>query len=73
MACDPKQLVTDANCFQCLSVKENLAVQTLLLARIAGGSVDPNTLNAQAVAFLELSEKQLLAIQAQKLCQIAGG
>lgn len=75
MACDPKQLATDANCFLCEGVKVNLAVQTLLLARLAGGSVDPKVLASQAATagFMELSEKEMLAIQAQKLCQIAGG
>ena len=75
MACDPKQLVKDANCFQCLSLKENLAIQTMLLAQKQGGSTDPKVLSAQATTagFMKLSEKEMLAIQAQKLCQLAGG
>lgn len=50
-----------------------MAVQTYLLAVIAGASTDPKTLQQQAKAFQGLSYERLLEVQAYLLCQISGG
>jgi hypothetical protein len=76
-SCAPNDLAAAVACF-CLSDKQQLAVQTYLLATIAGGSMSPSVLNAAAVAagFGNLPEKQSLQIQAYLLCAIlnnAGG
>lgn len=68
--CLPKDLVAESVCFECLSSKEQLTVQTYLLAVIAGGSTNPKTLLSSANYLMELSEKELLAVQAYLLCQI---
>ena len=72
-SCQPEALVAAAGCLTCLSEKQQLMVQTYLLAQIAGIAPDPGALLDLAVAFQMLSEKQLLAIQASLLCQINGG
>jgi hypothetical protein len=46
-----------------------LAIQTYLLAVIAGGSTDPGVLAAQAKAFQGLNGRQL-EVQSFLLCQI---
>ena len=46
------------------------AVQTYLLAVIAGGSLDPETLLASAKCFIPLSEEQRESIKAFLLCEI---
>lgn len=72
-ACDPKTLISQSKCFQCYDQKESMAVQTYLLAVIAGASTDPKTLQQQAKAFQGLSYERLLEVQAYLLCQISGG
>lgn len=71
--CDPGQLVVNSECLECLSKKELLAIQTLLLCQIAGIAANAEQLEAASVNLQELSRKQLLSIQAYLLCQIASG
>lgn len=69
--CDPNALAQAATCFDCLSPNTQLAVQTYLLALLAGASLNPNTLAAQAAQFEKMNPPTLLEIQAYLLCQIA--
>ncbi len=70
--CQPSDLVSEAKCFECLSEKEMLAIQTYLLAQINAGATTPTALWAAAVAagFGKVSEKELLAMQVYLMCQI---
>lgn len=68
--CTPSDLVAESKCFECLSEKEMLGVQTYLLAQIAAGSTDPSTLNEAAKCFDCLSVKELLTMQVYLMCQI---
>jgi hypothetical protein len=70
--CTPGTLVDASKCLVCLSEKEQLVIQTYLLAVIAGGSTAPGELLDAAINFTVLSEKQLLMIQVSLLCQING-
>lgn len=70
VSCDPSDLSAAAAAFRGLSEEEHLAVQTYLLAVIAGGSLDPNTLEAAASAFRGAGHKSLEQIQSYLLCQI---
>lgn len=68
--CDPESLAAAAKCFQCLNEVSREAVNTYLLAVIAGGSTDPETLAQQAAAFQGLQGRHL-QVQDYLLCQIA--
>jgi hypothetical protein len=70
-SCEPSDLASASKCFQCLSDKENMAIQAYLLAVIAGGSTDPEVLLAAAKDFSALDEKSLALVQAYLLCQIS--
>jgi hypothetical protein len=71
VSCDPNTLLQQSACFNsCIPHGSQLAVQTYLLAVIAGGSQDPNALLQAAKAFQSLGEKSLLEVQAYLLCQI---
>lgn len=72
VSCDPKDLMQAAACFDsCIPPGEQAAVQTYLLAVIAGGSLDPKELMAQAKCFKCIPQGMLAEIQAYLLCQIA--
>jgi hypothetical protein len=70
--CDPSTLANAATCFDCdIPPGQQLAVQTYLLAVIAGGSLDPTTLANAARCFQDCIPKgQQLAVQNYLLCQI---
>lgn len=70
--CDASSLANAARCFNdCIPKGEQLAVQTYLLAVIAGGSMDPSTLANNARCFFDCIPKgQQLAVQNYLLCQI---
>jgi len=70
--CSTSTLASNSNCFSYLDQHQQAAIQTYLLAMIAGGSTDPETLAVQAKCFECLSEKELAQIQAYLLCQIVG-
>jgi hypothetical protein len=71
VSCNPNDLAAAAKCYtNCMSTEQMLAVQTYLLAVIAGGSTDPNVLVQQAKAFQGLRGRQL-EVQSYILCQIA--
>lgn len=72
ISCEPNDLQAAAKCFECLTTKQRQAIDTYLLALIAGASTDPNILQALAVQFMGSSERELLQIQNYLLCQIAG-
>lgn len=63
----------DSACFQCLTPAQQLSIQTYLLARDAGGSLDPKTLLKDATdnGFTTLTPSQNEAISAGLLCDIA--
>lgn len=71
--CTPNVLLENAKCFKkCLNHDDREAVNTYLLAVIAGGSTDPQVLLQQARCFTGcLTIPQLKAIQVYLLCQIA--
>ncbi len=70
--CDPSSLANAATCFDsCIPAGAQLAVQTYLLALIAGGSMDPSTLANNARCFLDcIPQGEQLAVQNYLLCQI---
>jgi hypothetical protein len=71
LSCTPSDLAAEATCFECqLSDAQRAAIQTYLLAVIAGGSTDPQTLLTAASQFQNLSGVQLAQIQAYLLCAI---
>lgn len=71
--CDPSSLANAAKCFDsCIPPGEQLAVQTYLLAVIAGGSLDPSVLANAAKCFDTcIPQGEQLAVQNYLLCQIA--
>jgi hypothetical protein len=73
VSCATNDLIDGAKCFQqCIPQGMQLAVQTYLLAVIAGGTLDPRELANQARCFNNcLSVGEQLAIQSYLLCQIA--
>lgn len=63
--------MANAGCFACAMTEEQRsAVQTYLLAVIAGGSLDPETLLASAKCFVPMTNAQRESIQAFLLCAI---
>lgn len=70
-SCDPNDLAAAAKCFKCQS-GNLLAIQTYLLAKLAGGSLDPDTLAQQAKAF-QGRGANLQEINTFLYCKIAGG
>jgi hypothetical protein len=73
MATDPQELTTLAGCFNSLNPDQLFAIQTYLLAIMAGTSTDPAVLLAAASCFSCLNSNQLAAIQTYLLTQITGG
>lgn len=67
---DPNALQQAAACFKCIPPGLQGAVQTYLLAVIAGGSLDPNTLMQQAAQFQQIPKGMLGEIQVMLLCSI---
>jgi hypothetical protein len=70
ISCEPHDLTEASKCFMCLSPEEREAINTYLLAVIAGGSTDPQTLSTDAKCFQCFPVNQLRQIQAYLLCQI---
>ena len=69
--CDPSTLANDARCFQsCIPNEMQQAIQTYLLAVIAGESLDPDTLLEKAKCFKCLDGMQA-EVQSYLLCAIA--
>lgn len=66
---DPAALAAAAACF-CMSEREARAMQTYLLAVIAGGSLDPDVLAAEAAQFRGIRPSDVPGIQAMLLCSI---
>jgi hypothetical protein len=63
--------MANAACFDAaLTETQRSAVQTYLLAVIAGGSLDPETLLASAKCFVPMTQEQRESIQAFLLCAI---
>jgi len=71
-SCEPNDLAAAAKCFKCQS-GNLMEIQTYLLARLAGGSMDPDTLAQQAKEFQSLPDSTMEEIQTRLICQIAGG
>lgn len=67
--CDPNALLDAAKCFRCVPDGMQAAVQTFLLAVIAGGSTDPEVLMKQAACF-RCADGMQAEIQTMLLCQI---
>lgn len=72
VSCEPNDLMAAAKCFDsCMPPGMQLAIQTYLLAVIAGGSTDPNVLMQAAKCFDScIPPGMQLAIQNYLLCQI---
>jgi hypothetical protein len=72
---DPNEVLTGAKCFQrCVPPGMHMALQTFLLAVIAGGSLDPDVLMQQAANFKEkIPEGMQADVQNSLLCQILNG
>ena len=76
ISCTAASLEAAATCFNCLTEKQNLQVQTYLLAQNAamagvGNPTDPKALLALAKCFSCLTEKQLLQVKVYLLCALA--
>ncbi len=71
--CSTDSLVDGAKCFlECIPPGGQLAVQTYLLALLAGGSMDPTVLMNNARCFEAcIPPGNQLAVQNYLLCQIA--
>jgi len=69
VSCVPSDVAKAAKCF-CLSPAEKDAVDTYLLAVIAGGSTDPKTLASASKAFQGIPEGTIKAVQVYLLCHI---
>ena len=69
ISCTPSDLAVAAKCF-CLPSGTQQAINTYLLAVIAGGSTDPATLAIAAKNFQGIPPQILIQIQAYLLCQI---
>lgn len=67
---DPNALLEAAKCFKCIPSGLQGAVQTYLLAVIAGGSLDPDTLMQQANEFQKIPKGMLPEVMAMLLCNI---
>jgi hypothetical protein len=72
MPCEPSSLVTLASNLHFVPPPQLLAMQTYLLAYMAGGSTSPQTLITNSRCFLCLSPAQLQAIKTYLLCYLAG-
>lgn len=70
ISCDPSLLAEAAKCFDCVPAGRQMAIQTYLLALIAGGSTDPQTLATEAKCFQCVPGDTQAAIQNYLLCQI---
>lgn len=70
VSCTAADLAEAAKCFTCLSPADHAAIQTYLLATIAGGSTDPATLLAAAKCFTCVPDSELKRIQVYLLCAI---
>lgn len=71
ISCDTNDLMANAACFdKCIPPGNQAAVQTYLLAVIAGGSLDPNVLMQQAACFKCIPSGMLKEIQVMLLCNI---
>jgi len=70
--CDPSSLADAAKCFDsCIPPGDQLAVQTYLLAVIAGVALDPSALANAARCFQQCIPKgEQLAVQNYLLCLI---
>lgn len=71
ISCTANDLETGAASLGGTSERDLLAMQTYLLAVMAGVSLDPDVLLANAKDFQECSAEDLAAISAYLLCQIA--
>lgn len=73
VVCTPAALEAAAACLSCLTPKQQLIVQTYLLAVINNSATDKNGVSAllkASACFGCLSTKQLETVQAWLLCQI---
>lgn len=71
ISCEPNDLMQNAACFQsCIPAGMHDAIQTYLLAVIAGGTLDPNELLDNARCFRCIPPGALKEIQAYLLCNI---
>lgn len=66
MACDPNQLMVDAECFLCLTPNQSNAIIAFLLA----DGQTPEELMESSKCFQCLTTHQLLAIQTSLLCEL---
>lgn len=73
ISCSPDDLAAAANCFQCLTPKDQAAIQTYLLAIKAGGSLDPHVLAEAARCFACYNPRALAQMDTYLLCQINNG
>lgn len=76
LTCTPQALAAAAGCFDCLTQKQHLDVQTYLLAQIALASgaitnADPKALVNAANAFRPLNVDDSEAVQIFLLCKLA--
>lgn len=71
ISCEQNDLLAAAACFaERIPPGQQAALQTYLLAVIAGGSLDPNVLLEEARCF-RCADGMLMEIQTYLLCQIA--
>lgn len=68
--CDPSALAQLAGPFQCLTAEQHLYIQTYLLAKATGETLDPNVLMEQAKCFRCIPPGNLLEVQNMLLCKL---
>jgi hypothetical protein len=76
MACDVQALLTQANCFQCLSAGEQQLARLVILCNLMQGtniSCDPAALLAASSCFSCASPGERDLIELVLLCQIMSG
>ena len=71
VSCNPQTLATQAKAFAGLEPMQREAVQTYLLALIAGGSTDPKVLAKAAAIYDGIPFGLLKRVQTYLLCQAA--
>lgn len=70
VACDPQSLIDAATCFGCIPIGMQMAVQTMLIAQIAGDTRTPQELADAARCFFNcINPGEQLAVQNYLLCQ----
>ena len=70
VTCQPQSLIDAAVCFDCIPIGMQMAVQTMLIAQIAGDTRTPQELADAAKCFFNcIPHGEQIAVQNYLLCQ----